>query len=136
MGRWSRDFGIAIVTATLASLMISLTLIPLAASHIFTGKERPRARFLMRMGDSYGRSISKVIKYRFAALLIFLAISWGAWQLYQSIDRDWQPRIPERRRSSGDSCRGPLCVPGWPPRIRDRSPWITGGPTIPPPASE
>ncbi|MHC4537631.1 MAG: efflux RND transporter permease subunit, partial [Planctomycetota bacterium] len=97
MGRWSRDFGIAIVTATLASLIISLTLIPLAASRIFTGKERPRAHFLMRLGDSYGRGISKVIKYRFTALLVFLVISWGAWQLYQSIDRDWQPRIPERR---------------------------------------
>ena len=97
MGRWSRDFGIAIVTATLASLIISLTLIPLAASRIFTGKEKPRARFLMQMGDSYGRGITNVIKYRFAALVIFLAISWSAWQLYESIDRDWQPRIPERR---------------------------------------
>jgi HAE1 family hydrophobic/amphiphilic exporter-1 len=97
MGRWSRDFGVAIVTATLASLIISLTLIPLAASHIFTGKEKPRARFLMRMGDSYGRTIRKVIRYRFAALLVFLAIGWGAWQLYGSIDRDWQPRTLERR---------------------------------------
>jgi len=96
-GRWSQDFGIAIVTATLASLIISLTLIPLAASRIFTGKERPRAHFLMRMGDSYGRGISKVIKYRFAALLIFLGISWGAWLLYGNIDRDWQPRTPERQ---------------------------------------
>ena len=97
MGRWSRDFGVAIVTATLASLLISLTLIPLAASRIFTGKEKPRARFLVNMGDAYGRGISKVIKYRFAALLVFLAISWGAWELYGSIDRDWQPRTPERR---------------------------------------
>jgi HAE1 family hydrophobic/amphiphilic exporter-1 len=97
MGRWSRDFGIAIVTATLASLIISLTLVPLAASRIFTGKEKPQAGFLMRMGDSYGQFIRKLIKYRFAAVLVFLAISWGAWQLYGSIDRDWQPRIPERR---------------------------------------
>jgi len=97
MGRWSRDFGIAIVSATLASLIISLTLVPLAASHLFTGKEKPQAHFLMRMGDAYGRGISKVIRYRFAALLIFLAISWGAWQLYGSIDRDWQPRTPERQ---------------------------------------
>ncbi len=97
MGRWSRDFGIAIVTATLASLVISLTLIPLAASRIFTGKERPQAGFLIRMGDSYGETLKKVIKYRFAALLVFMAISWGAWELYESIDRDWQPRIPERR---------------------------------------
>jgi len=97
MGRWSRDFGVAIVTATLASLIISLTLIPLAASRIFTGKEKPRARFLMQMGDSYGRILKKVIRYRFAALLVFLALGWGAWQLYGSIDRDWQPRTPERR---------------------------------------
>ncbi len=97
MGRWSRDFGVAIVTATLASLIISLTLIPLAASRIFTGKEKPRARFLTRIGDSYGQLIIKVVKYRFAALLLVLAIGWGAWQLYGSIDRDWQPRTPERR---------------------------------------
>ncbi|MFQ5639187.1 MAG: efflux RND transporter permease subunit [bacterium] len=97
MGRWFRDFGVAIVTATLASLLISLTLIPLAASRIFTGKERPRARFLIRMGDAYGLAISKVIKYRFAGLLMAVAIGWGAWQLYQNIDRDWAPRTPERR---------------------------------------
>lgn len=97
MGRWSKDFGIAIVTATAASLIISLTLVPLAASRIFKGKERPRARFMMRMGDAYGRGISKAIKYRFAALVLLLGISWGAWQLYGSIDRDWQPRTPERR---------------------------------------
>jgi HAE1 family hydrophobic/amphiphilic exporter-1 len=49
------------------------------------------------MGDAYGRGISKVIKYRFAALLLFIGISWGAWQLYGSIDRDWQPRTAERQ---------------------------------------
>jgi HAE1 family hydrophobic/amphiphilic exporter-1 len=97
MGRWSRDFGIAIVTATLASLIISLTLVPMAASRIFTGKEKPKSHLLMRMGDAYGRSISQVIRYRFGALLIFLIIGWGAWKLYGSIDRDWQPRSPERR---------------------------------------
>lgn len=97
MGRWSRDFGVAIVTATLASLIISLTLIPLAASRIFTGKERPTSRFLTRMGDSYGNTLNKVIRFRFLALVLFLAIGWGAWKLYGSIDRDWQPRTPERQ---------------------------------------
>jgi HAE1 family hydrophobic/amphiphilic exporter-1 len=97
MGRWSRDFGIAIVTATLASLIISLTLVPMAASRIFTGREKPKSHLLMRMGDAYGRGIIQVIRYRFGALLLFLIIGWGAWKLYGSIDRDWQPRSPERR---------------------------------------
>ncbi|MCG8606307.1 efflux RND transporter permease subunit, partial [bacterium] len=54
MGRWSKDFGIAIVTATVASLLISLTLIPLASSRFFTGKEKPLSNLLVRMGESYG----------------------------------------------------------------------------------
>lgn len=97
MGRWARDFGVSIVTATLASLIISLTLIPLAASRIFTGKEKPRARFMVRMGDSYGNMLSKVIRFRFLALLFFVAIGLGAWLLYANIERDWQPRTPERQ---------------------------------------
>jgi hydrophobic/amphiphilic exporter-1 (mainly G- bacteria), HAE1 family len=52
---------------------------------------------LMRMGDGYGRTIENVIRYRFFALLLFIGISVGAWYLYGSIDRDWQPRTPERR---------------------------------------
>lgn len=97
MGRWSRDFGIAIVTATVASLLISLTLVPLAASRIFTGKERPRARIWLRLGESYGRGVSKMIRYRFLALLLILGIGWVTYRLYSSIDREWQPRTPERR---------------------------------------
>jgi HAE1 family hydrophobic/amphiphilic exporter-1 len=97
MGRWSQDFGVAIVTATLASLIISLTLIPLASSKLFTGVEKPRSGLLMRMGDGYGRIIENVIRFRFFALLLFVGISAGAWHLYGSIDRDWQPRTPERR---------------------------------------
>lgn len=97
MGRWMNDFGIAIVSATLASLLISLTLVPLAASRIFTGKEKPRAKLLVKMGEAYGRAISGFIRYRFFALLAFIGIGAGAWMLYLNIDRDWIPRTPERR---------------------------------------
>lgn len=99
MGRWMRDFGISIVTATVASLLISLTLVPLAASRIFTGKERPRARFLVLMGEAYGRAITRVIRYPYslASLLFIAAIGYGSYQLYLNIDRDWIPRTPERR---------------------------------------
>ena len=97
MGRWMRDFGLAIVTATIASLIISLTLIPLASSRLFTGKEKPRAKLMVGMGNAYGRGIVKVIRFRFLALLIFVLVGVGTWQLYQNIDRDWVPRTPERR---------------------------------------
>lgn len=97
MGRWMRDFGLAIVTATIASLIISLTLIPLASSRLFTGKEKPRAKLMVGMGNAYGRSIVNVLRFRFLALLVFILVGYGTWQLYQNIDRDWVPRTPERR---------------------------------------
>ncbi len=99
MGRWMNDFGIAIVSATLASLLVSLTLVPLAASRLFTGKERPRARFLVLMGDAYGRAITRVTRYPYSLIsLIFIGlIGWGSYQLYRNIDRDWIPSTPQRR---------------------------------------
>ena len=99
MGRWMKDFGIAIVSATIASLAISLTLVPLAASKLFTGKERPRAKFLVRMGDAYGRAVMRVVQYPYSLLALFFigAVGYGSYLLYQQIDRDWIPRTPERR---------------------------------------
>ncbi len=99
MGRWMRDFGVAIVSATLASLIISLTLVPLAASRIFTGKERPRARFLVWMGETYGSAITRITRYPYSllALVVIGLMSWGSIIMYQNIDRDWIPRTPERR---------------------------------------
>ena len=56
-----------------------MTLIPLAASRLFTGKERPRARFLVKMGDSYGQAITKVVRfpYNLAALVAVFGIAIG-----------------------------------------------------------
>jgi HAE1 family hydrophobic/amphiphilic exporter-1 len=97
MSRYMKDFGVAIVSATIASLLISLTLIPLASAYIFTGKEKPQSRFIARLGEAYGSAITKIIRYRFVCLLVFVAIGFGAWKLYGSIDREFTPSAPERR---------------------------------------
>lgn len=99
MGRWMGDFGIAIVTATLASLIISLTLIPLAASRIFTGKERPQARFIARLRNGYGALMTPLTRYPYVLIapVFAIAVGYGAYKLYLNIDRDWIPRTPERQ---------------------------------------
>ncbi|MCA9743337.1 MAG: efflux RND transporter permease subunit [Deferribacteres bacterium] len=99
MGRFMIDFGVAIVSATAASLVVSLTLIPLAASRIFTGKERQKAVFLVKLGEWYGNSISKVTRVPFAiaSLGLLALISYGVWDMYQKLDRSYMPRTPQRQ---------------------------------------
>lgn len=99
MGRFMIDFGVAIVSATIASLIVSLTLIPFAASRIFTGKERKKAAFMVKMSTWYGSAIGKVTRVPFAlsSLVLLGFISYGIWTLYQQLDRSFMPRTPQRQ---------------------------------------
>lgn len=97
MGRWMRDFGVAITTAIIASLLIALTLIPLAASRIFAGKHQPRATFMKRLNVWYDKVLRAALRFRPIAVVVFVAVLAGGYYLYLHIDRDWVPRTPERR---------------------------------------
>lgn len=97
-GRFMVDFGIAIVSATIASMIMSLTLIPLAASRLFTGKEKPKAKLIQRMSDVYGTAISTVTRFPYSliAVAVLLSVAYGAWWLQSQIDRAWMPSTPAR----------------------------------------
>jgi HAE1 family hydrophobic/amphiphilic exporter-1 len=97
MGRWMNDFGLAICTATVASLLIAVTLIPLASSRLFFGEEKPRAVMATKLGNGYQRVLRFALGHRLALFMVFIGILYGAWKMYGSIGRDWMPRSPERR---------------------------------------
>ncbi len=99
MGRWMTDFGIAIVTASVGSLLISLTLIPLAASRLFSGEEKPQAKIILRMSTGYSKAITKLVRFPWslAGLAVGAFLLWGTFQLSKLIDRAWIPSTPERR---------------------------------------
>lgn len=98
MGRFMIDFGVAIVSATIASLIVSLTLIPLAASRIFSGTERKKAKFLVRLSDWYGRASQQFTRVPFAVASLALLFLIGKWTFdtYNQLDRSFMPRTPER----------------------------------------
>lgn len=97
IGRWMRDFGVAITTAIIASLLIALTLIPLVASRLFTGKHQPRTAFMRRLNNIYDTLLRLALRFRWVSVVIFVGVLYGGYQLYLHIDRDWIPRTPERR---------------------------------------
>jgi HAE1 family hydrophobic/amphiphilic exporter-1 len=97
MMRFIGDFGLAICTATVASLLIALTLIPLAASRLFFGEEKPRAAAAAKLSQGYQRVLQFALGHRLAFFVLFISILFGAWKMYGSIGRDWMPSSPERR---------------------------------------
>lgn len=98
-GRWMGDFGIAICVASVASLLMSLTLIPLASSYLFTGEEKKKNRLIASLSSGYSKIIGRLVHFPVSlfVLLFGIGLLWGTWYLKDLIDRDWMPHTPERR---------------------------------------
>ena len=97
MGRFIRDFGLVVSTALIAGLLISLTLIPMLAARIFTGKDRPKQKLVVWLTKSYGWLMAGLLRWRFVALLLMVAVGYVTFLLFTSIDRELFPRVTERR---------------------------------------
>ncbi|MCA9732211.1 efflux RND transporter permease subunit [candidate division KSB1 bacterium] len=102
-GRWMGDFGVAICVASIASLLMSLTLIPLASSFLFTGEEKQKNKLIAGLSDGYAKIIGRLVRFpvSLVVLLFGIGLLWGTWYLKDLIDRDWMPRTPSRRMDLG-----------------------------------
>jgi len=96
MGRFMRDFGLAIGVALTAALLVALTLVPMLASRIFTGKEKPKQRMIVWATEVYGALMGWLLRWRFVALIVMAAIGLSSWALFNSIDREMFPRVAQR----------------------------------------
>lgn len=96
-GRYVRDFGIVVTAALIAALVVSLTLTPMLASRIFTGRERPKQRIMVWLTEAYGGLMSRLLRYRFVTLILMAAIGYATFVLFTSIDRELFPRVGERQ---------------------------------------
>ncbi|MCP5102108.1 MAG: efflux RND transporter permease subunit, partial [bacterium] len=98
-GRWMKDFSITISLALIASLIISLTFIPLAGSRLLKGKTKEKAGWLVKLTSIYVKIIGFTIKRPatklltvFAALIIFVSAVW----MMTHVEREFYPSSEER----------------------------------------
>lgn len=98
-GRWMSDFAITISLALIASLIISLTFIPLAGSRLLKGKTKEKARWLVKMTSLYEKIIHFTIKRPLTkALTVFVAlcIFGSAFWMMTKVEREFYPSSEER----------------------------------------
>ena len=101
-GRFMKDFALTISLALVASLLVSLSFIPLAGSRLLKGKSREKARWLVKMTSIYERIISFTIKnWKTKLMVVGMAVSIFLVSLYMlgNIEREFMPRSDEREIS-------------------------------------
>lgn len=98
-GRFLGDFALTISLALIASLIVSLTFIPLAGSRLLKGKTREKARWLVKLTAAYEKTISFTIKNwktKLAVVFVAIVIFAVAWTLFSNIEREFMASSEER----------------------------------------
>jgi HAE1 family hydrophobic/amphiphilic exporter-1 len=98
-GRYMKDFAITISLALIASLIISLTFIPLAGSRLLKGKAKPKARWLVKLTGLYEKVIAKTIKNTLTKAVTVVAavcIFGAAFFMMSRVEREYFPASEER----------------------------------------
>ncbi len=98
-GRWMKDFAVTISLALIASLIVSLTFIPLAGSRLLKGKSKKKAAWLVKMTNLYERLLHLTVrdwKGKLITVLVALAIFTTAIVMMNGLEREYFPSSEER----------------------------------------
>ena len=99
-GRFMGDFAVTMVAAMIASLVISLSLIPVVSSRFLvdTGASR-RHRLMDRLSLLYRGVLRWTLRHRLLTVVGMLVILGGGVYLLTKIEREFVPPTPARRMS-------------------------------------
>jgi len=101
-GRFMQDFALTISLALIASLLVSLTFIPLAASRFLSGKTKEKASWLVKLTRIYERVIGFTIRNTRNKLLVVglaILIFVSSFLMLRSIEREFMFGGEEREVS-------------------------------------
>ncbi len=89
-GEFTGGLPLAIITSVLASLLVSLTVVPFLASRILKGNHNPEGNFFLRalkygIRKTYSPLLDKALKYPKFTLLIALVLFSGSIGLFKTV---------------------------------------------------
>jgi len=96
-GRFTKDFGITVSVALVASLIVAVTIVPMISSRLFTGKERPKQAVMVWVTNTYGSLMRVLLKWRIVTLVMMLGIGYASYVLFGSIEREFFAGVAERQ---------------------------------------
>ena len=95
--RYLVEIGTTVCIVMVASLLVALTVVPMAAA-LLLGHEAPRPTpWLDRLRDGYERVLRFTLHHRAAFVVLAGLMLWGSWALFSSIERSFGSRTQERQ---------------------------------------
>lgn len=95
--RYMEEIGLTVCIVLVASLLVALTVVPMAAA-LLLNQERPqRTPFFDWLGDKYVSILRFTLRHRLVFLALSAAVLYGSWWLIASIERTSSARTEERR---------------------------------------
>ncbi len=89
--RFMGDIGLTVCIVMLASLLISITVVPMAASRLLQHETASQEGLLDRALRGYGHVVRFTLHHRFLFAIAVCAMLWGSWNLYMGIERTFSP---------------------------------------------
>ncbi len=89
--RFMGDIGLTVVVVMVASLIISLTVVPMVAALILRAETRRHMPVLDRVISLYGGVIGFTLRHRLLFAAASIGLLWFSWNLYMGIGRSMQP---------------------------------------------
>ena len=98
-GRFMGDFATTLVAAMIASLVISLSLIPVVSSRFLVAGAGRRHRVMDGLAAVYRAVLRWTLRHRLITVACMLAVLGGGVYLLTKIEREFTPPTPARRMS-------------------------------------
>ena len=94
---YMENIGITVCIVIVASLLVALTVVPMAAVPLLHGQESRPSRFIDRLTGSYGSVLRFTLRHRFLFVLSILGMFAGVIHLFTTIERSFSGRSLERQ---------------------------------------
>ncbi len=94
---YMENIGVTVCIVIVASLLVALTVVPMAAVPLLKGQESRSSRFIDRLTGSYGGILRFTLRHRFVVVRSLLAMFAGVVHLFTTIERSFSSRSLERQ---------------------------------------
>lgn len=92
-----REVGTTVCIVMVASLLVALTVVPMAAAMILRPEAAVSSPWLQRLETFYARVVGVTLRWRWACLLIAAVLLGASWHLFSSIERSFGSRTQARQ---------------------------------------
>ncbi len=94
---YMENIGATICIVMVASLLVALTVVPMAAVFLLKDQESKPSRIIDSLTSLYGRVLAFTLRHRFLFVLSILAMFAGVIHLFSTIERSFSSRSLERQ---------------------------------------